>query len=64
MKHIPLSNTFFLVSILGLIISVFLALNGVLSDTWAFLFILMFIIFVIAAFVSATPDDEDNKKIK
>jgi len=61
MKHIPLSNAFLLTSILGLMISVFLTLNGILDETWAFLLNLMFILFVIAAFISAAPDSEEIK---
>ncbi len=61
MKHIPLSNSFLLASLIGLMISAFLTLNGLLDDTWAFLLNFMLIIFVIAAFVSSSPDADDVK---
>lgn len=59
MKHIPLSNGFMLTSLLGLMISIFLTLNGSLNETWAFLLNLMFILFIVASFVSATPDGDE-----
>lgn len=63
MRHVPLSNTFLLISLIGLMITIFLTMNGQLSSTWSFLLILMLILFVIASFVSATPDDDDLKKM-
>jgi hypothetical protein len=61
MRHIPLSNTFLLLSLLGLMITIFLTLNNTLDLTWSFLLNFMFILFTIASFISATPDDEDLK---
>lgn len=59
MKHVPLSNGFMLTSLVGLMITIFLTLNGTFNETWAFLLNLMFILFIIASFVSATPDEDD-----
>ncbi|HLP79712.1 MAG TPA: hypothetical protein VK158_03705 [Acidobacteriota bacterium] len=61
MKSIPLSNSFTLISMLALLVSGFLTYNGTFSPTWGFTFTLMFLIFVVASYVSIAPQSEKRR---
>lgn len=56
---LPLPQSFFLTSILGLIISAGLTVSGKLSPSWGFSFSLVFVMMFIASFVSITPRGKD-----
>ncbi len=58
MEKVPLSNGFVLTAMLGLIISGYLTLAGILTGAWSFILNFMFIIFLIAGFVSIAPEAE------
>jgi len=53
---IPLSQSFFLASILGFLISAGFTLSGRLDLTWGFTFCLIFVIMFIASITSMTPE--------
>ncbi|MBI5003414.1 hypothetical protein HZC31_08590 [Candidatus Woesearchaeota archaeon] len=56
---LPLSQSFFLTSILGLVVSAVLTVYGRISPTWGFTFCLVFVMMFIASFVSITPHGKD-----
>lgn len=56
---LPLSQSFFMTSILGLVISAVLTVYGRISLTWGFTFCLVFVMMFIASFVSITPHGKD-----
>ena len=56
---LPLSQSFFVTSILGLIIAAALTIFGRISPTWGFTFCLVFVMMFIASFVSITPHGRD-----
>ena len=58
-SSLPLPQSFFLTSILGLIISAALTISGKLSPSWGFSFCLVFVMMFIASFVSITPRGKD-----
>ena len=68
-NRIPLSNSFTIISILGLFISIIYTVSGRLTqlfswagenagNTWGFLFILFFVMMLIASFASIDPGNE------
>jgi len=57
-KTLPLSQSFFVTSILGFIISAGLMLYGTISATWGFAFCLVFVMMLIASFVTIHPKEE------
>lgn len=59
---VPLPNTMFLVSILGLIISIMFTISGRLNNTWGFLFVLFFLMLFVASVVSITPQNKEKYK--
>lgn len=58
---LPLPQSFFITSILGLIIAAFLTLSGKLNPTWGFAFCLVFVMMFIASFVTIHPKEEYHK---
>lgn len=56
---LPLSQSFFVTSILGVIIAAALTISGRISPTWGFAFCLVFVMMFIASFVSITPHGRD-----
>jgi hypothetical protein len=58
-SSLPLPQSFFLTSILGLVISAALTISGKLSPSWGFSFCLVFVMMFIASFVSMTPRGSD-----
>ena len=56
---IPLSQSFFVTSILGFIISATLMIYGRINETWGFAFCMVFVMMFIASFVSITPRGKD-----
>lgn len=56
---LPLSQSFFLTSILGLVISAVLTVYGRINPTWGFTFCLVFVMMFIASFISITPHGKD-----
>jgi hypothetical protein len=57
---VPLNQSFFLMSIIGFIISAGFTMSGKLDATWGFTFSLIFVIMFIASIVSMTPDVPKN----
>jgi len=60
-ETIPLSTGFFITSIIGWFLSVFVIYNR--WPSWGFAFALIFIIMFIAAFISMTYTSVDHKMI-
>lgn len=60
-RTLPLPQSFFITSILGLIIAAFLTLSGKLDPTWGFAFCLVFVMMFIASFVTIHPKEEYHK---
>ena len=56
----PLPTSFFLVSILGFLISFVYTLSGKLDRTWGFTFIVVFVIMFVATLVSLEPTPEES----
>ncbi len=56
---LPLSQSFFVTSIFGFIISAGLTIYGRISETWGFAFCFVFVMMFIASFVSITPSGKD-----
>lgn len=56
---LPLSQSFFLTSIFGFIISATLMYSGRINETWGFAFCLVFVMMFIASFISMTPKGKD-----
>ncbi len=56
---LALSQSFFLTSIFGFIISATLMYSGRLGETWGFAFCLVFVMMFIASFISITPKGND-----
>ena len=52
---VPLPQSFFLMSIIGFIISAGFTLSGRLSPDWGFAFCLVFVMMFVASVVSMTP---------
>ena len=61
MKFTPLPNSLLLFSLIGLIIVGFKLANGTFDITWGFTFIVVFIIFITASFLSITPNEDELK---
>ena len=59
MKFTPLPNSLLLVSLLGLLIVGIKLSNGTFDVTWGFTFIVIFLIFVTASFLSITPTKKE-----
>lgn len=55
---LPLSQSFFLTSIIGFIIAAGLTVSGRIAPSWGFAFCLIFVMMFIASFVSITPRGE------
>ncbi len=60
-RTLPLPQSFFITSILGLIIAAFLTLSRKLDPTWGFAFCLVFVMMFIASFVTIHPKEEYHK---
>ncbi|MFA6888312.1 MAG: hypothetical protein WC254_02340 [Candidatus Woesearchaeota archaeon] len=58
-SSLPLPQSFFVTSILGLIISATLMIYGRINETWGFAFCMVFVMMFIASFVSITPSGKD-----
>ncbi len=58
----PLSNGFLIVSLLGVIIFGWYTASGSLPLQWGFTLTFMCVILVVAAMVSATPEDKYLEK--
>jgi hypothetical protein len=56
-KTLPLSQSFFVTSILGFIISATLMIYGTIDPTWGFTFCLVFVMMFIASFVTIHPKE-------
>lgn len=54
------NNNFFIVSTLGLIISLFLTTSGYIELSWGITFIIVFLIMLISSLVAIYPSDESK----
>lgn len=58
-KYAPLPQSILLTGIIGIIISSIFTYSGRISLSWGFAFMLVFIIMIIASFVSMTPSFDE-----
>ncbi|MBI3032441.1 hypothetical protein HYY69_03115 [Candidatus Woesearchaeota archaeon] len=63
MERVMLPQSFFLISIIGFLISAMYTYSGTLPLSWGFSFCLIFIIMFVAAVASMTPSAADLKEL-
>ena len=64
MRTVPLSNSFALVSMVGIVIFAVLLGAGKINKTWAFTMLVFFVICFIASLISVTPEFPEDYKGK
>ena len=64
MERVMLPQSFFLISIVGFIISSVYTYTGTIPLSWGFSFCLIFVIMFVAAVASMTPSVEDLRELQ
>ena len=64
MERVMLPQSFFLISIVGFIISSVYTYAGTIPLSWGFSFCLIFVIMFVAAVASMTPSVEDLRELQ